>query len=71
MVRRMATRSSFDLVNRATGGHLKANLARWRKNGESYDAIAFRLRDDGIVISRSTVHRWCRQLGIESEAVAS
>jgi transposase-like protein len=64
----MATRSTFGLVNLAVGGHLKLDLARWRKNGESYDAIAFRLRDDGIEVSRSTVHRWCQQLGIEKAA---
>jgi hypothetical protein len=66
MVRRMATRSTFDLVNRLHGGRLKRDLARWRAAGESYDAISVRLRDGGLNVSRSTVHRWCREFGIEA-----
>jgi intein-encoded DNA endonuclease-like protein len=71
MVRRMATRSSFGLVNRVAGGRLKRDLLRWRRAGDSYETIAYRLREKGIEVSRSTVHRWCRELGLEHERAAS
>lgn len=58
--------STFALHDRLIGGDLRERLKAYRDEGFSYDEIAFRLRDEGVVISRSTVHRWCQDLGIET-----
>lgn len=60
----MARTSSFPLHDRAHGGGLANELRGYRAEGLSYAEIAFRLREAGTVVSPSTVHRWCRELGI-------
>ena len=57
---------TFDLHDRAHGGDLEQRLRAWRAEGETFDAIAWKLKDQGIDVSRSTVHRWCHELGIEA-----
>lgn len=68
IVRHIMRTSTFDLHDRAFRGDLKKTLRALRSQGLSYDEIAFRLRDEGVAVSRSTVHRWCHQLGIKASA---
>lgn len=69
----MPPASTFHLYDRIVGGDLGQRLAAWREEGETYDDIAFALRTDfDVKVSPSTVHRWCRDLGIPTpERVAS
>ncbi len=55
--------STFDLHDKIIGGDLRTRLRAWRSEGLSFEEIAYRLRPD-IVVSRSTVTRWCLELGI-------
>lgn len=71
MVQRVAARSTFPLQNKAAGGGLEKRIRAARNQGKSYVDIAFELRDAGIEVSPSTVHRWCRELGIQSKEPAA
>ena len=57
--------STFTLHDRIIGGDLEARLRAMRAEHVSYDEIAYRLRPD-VNVSRSTVARWCIELGIEA-----
>lgn len=53
--------STFPLADRAAGGRLAELIARYRGEGESFEDIAYKLRQDhGIVTSSATVRRWFR-----------
>lgn len=67
----MASRSTYPLYNRLTDGQLESLLRAWRAEGLSFAEITYRLRDQDIATSASTVHRWCHELGIETEQRAS
>lgn len=58
--------STFDLHDKALGGGLRKRIQKARNEGKSYLDIAYELRDDGIEVSPSTLHRWCRELKIEA-----
>lgn len=64
----MGPQSKLDLVNLALDGRLQDILRAARKRGESYDQISRSLMDDGVVINRETIRRWCRDLGIVTES---
>lgn len=56
--------STFELNDRLLDGQLGEVLRELRSQGRTYDEIAAILRERDIHISRSTAHRWCRELGI-------
>jgi transposase-like protein len=58
-------RPTRDLVDLALGGTLDIQLRQWREWGLSFEAIAERLREDGIAVSRETVRRWIRELEVQ------
>lgn len=59
----MAGVSSFPLADRLLDGRLADLLTELRDEGESYESIAFKLRDEhDIRISMGTVRRWCIEL---------
>lgn len=60
----MGPQSKLDLVNLALNGKLEDILRAARDRGESYDEISRSLIDDGVVLNRETIRRWCRDLGI-------
>jgi transposase-like protein len=60
------TGRTFPLYDRILDGELTALLVDWRAEGHSYDEITDRLREMGVQASRSTVNRWCKDLGIAS-----
>lgn len=64
----MARTSTFPLVDRILDGQLRQRLNEWRSAGDSFETMAFRLRDLGFAVSASTVRRWCEQ---ELDEVAS
>lgn len=65
----MSRLSTFPLHDRALDGQLKPILKRFRRQGVSYNDIAFRLRDEHqIVVTATTVMRWCNENGITTEA---
>jgi len=66
----MAPRGTYPLVDRLLDGTLAARLRTQRAEGLSYDEIAARLRDDGVVaVSGETVRQWC--LALEPEQAAA
>lgn len=67
----MPMASTFPLYDRLLDGELPGLLAEWRAASVSFDEIADRLRAKGVQASRSTVNRWCRDLGIETARAAS
>ena len=61
----MSTPSTFPLHDRLVHGQLERMLRTMRAEGLTYDEIAWRLKPD-VNVSRSTVARWCNDLGIEA-----
>lgn len=60
----------FPLFDRILGGKLAEQLAAWRAEDLSFDAIARRLgAEHDIEVTGETVRRWCIDLEIP-EAVA-
>lgn len=55
----MTRQSRYDLANLALGGTLARILAEARARNDSYNDIAYSLRDQGIVVSGETVRQWC------------
>jgi hypothetical protein len=53
------------LADRAVGGRLAELLGRYRDEDASFEAIAYKLREEhGIVTTSATVRRWCIDLGL-------
>lgn len=67
----MPSRSTFDLHDALLDGELTKNLRTWRAETPpvSYDEIAVRLRDRGVVTTSETVRRWFNQLPSRHGAV--
>ncbi len=59
-------RSTFDLHNAVTNGHLAGWLTGWHADGVSFEEMTWRLRERGVHVSRSTVRRWVRNLATEA-----
>jgi transposase-like protein len=64
----MSRPTTFDLYDRIVDGNLRSLLAGWREEGLSFDDVAYKLRDHGISVSRSTVGRWLKSLEAEEPA---
>lgn len=63
----MSSSSTFPLHDRALDGQLPKLLRKWRKQGISYQEIAFLLRSEhDVVVNGTTVMRWCNEQGITS-----
>lgn len=58
----MAT--SFQLVDRALQGTLETRIGRMREDGWSMVKIAEVLTAEGFPVSRETVRRWLKDLGL-------
>lgn len=58
---------SFALIDRLMGGKLAERLEGWRTADPrvSYDDIARTLQAEDYDVSRETVGRWCRKLGLD------
>jgi transposase-like protein len=55
----------YKLKNLEMGGSLQRKLKLYRKNGMSFRDISARLSVDGTSVSRTTVDKWTKRLGIE------
>jgi intein-encoded DNA endonuclease-like protein len=63
----MARTSTYPLHDRALGGKLTELLTGLRSSGMSYEDITYTLRSEhGMTVTRSTVRRWCIDLGLAS-----
>jgi transposase len=62
----MAT--SFELVDRALQGTLEARIRRMRQDKWPMQKIAEVLTAEGFPISRETVRRWLKQIGLPARA---
>lgn len=68
----MANRSTFPLVDALFDGKLAERLREWRKADQSHETIARLISDEkGVVITLSTVRRWCIDLGIDTPKQAA
>ena len=54
----------FTAKNFEYGGHLETRLKEWRDEGRSYRWIAAELSKSGVVVRRSTVDKWTKELRI-------
>ena len=61
----MQTDSMYKLKNLEMGGSLQRKLKLYRKNGMSFRDISARLSVDGTSVSRTTVDKWTKRLGIK------
>ena len=52
--------SGYTLANHLLKGRLVELLDQWRAEGLSFDAIAWRLREHGVVVTGETVRVWYR-----------
>jgi len=57
--------SGYPYANLRLGGRLAERLTEWRTEGLSFDSIAFRLREHGVVVTGETVRQWVREHGLE------
>lgn len=64
----MGRTPTYHLYDRILNGRLGPMLLRWKDEGISQDEMAFRLRAEGVAVSRETVRRWVKDL--QEEAVA-
>ena len=53
---------AFRSAERAVGGDLATWLLDKRDEGESYQALAWQLRDLGVIVTPETVRNWCGRL---------
>lgn len=62
--------SNYELYDQLIfNGQLPKLLHEWRvEDGLSYDAMVRELAEYGVVITGTSVLRWCRALGIEKKA---
>lgn len=58
----MARTPTFHLYDRLMNGRLADTILAWQAEGVTFDEIAFRLRAEGVVVSRETVRRWFKQI---------
>jgi len=59
--------STYPLTDRLLDGKLEEFLRSARAAGESHETITYRLRSEhDIKTSKSTVYRWCLDLGIDT-----
>ena len=66
-MQRMARTSTYPLHDRALDGKLTPLLSELRKSGMSYEDITYKLRSEhDMSVTRSTVRRWCIDLGLAS-----
>ena len=59
--------STFHLHDIAFGGGLERTLREWRERGFSYDQIQHLLYTRGTKVSRTTVHRWIKDIEAAAE----
>lgn len=52
--------SGYALANHLLKGRLVEHLEQWRAEGLSFDTIAWRLREHGVVVTGETVRVWYR-----------
>lgn len=64
----MAHRSGHDLVDQALGGKLVEILTELRAAEMPYDEMAHHFGTLGVKVSRETLRRWVKNLGIEAAA---
>lgn len=63
IVRPVANRSTYPLVDRLFDGQLQERLDEWREAGHSFETIARLIHDEvGHEVSGSTVRRWIEDL---------
>lgn len=53
---------TYHLYDRLMNGRLGSTLLAWKAEGVSQDEMAFRLRAEGIAVSRETIRRWVKDL---------
>lgn len=59
----MARQSNFELYDRLVfRGGLAKQLTDWRTEGHSYEEIAYRMREKGVIVTSVTVWRWVRDM---------
>jgi hypothetical protein len=63
--RRPPETSSYRVANRALAGRLPQRLRARSEAGASVDEITDWLHGQGISVSRETVRRWMRDLGVQ------
>lgn len=57
----MARPSGYPYANLLVSGRLTELLDQWRTEGLSYNTIAWRLREYGVVVTGETVRVWYRE----------
>ena|GEM_PF-2839968 len=62
--------SIYRTTERAVGGDLRTFLEAQRDGEASFEAIAQRLQDLNVLVSRETIRAWCQRLGIEAKAAS-
>lgn len=67
----VAHTSGHDLVDQALGGKLVQILTDLRAAEMPYDQMAQHFSDLGVKVSRETLRRWVKQMGIEAKAPAA
>lgn len=55
---------AYDLVNGALSGGLDDRLKELRAEGMSIEAIATQFAADGYPVSRETIRRWLKRVGL-------
>ncbi len=56
----MARTSTYPLYDRLLNGELGSMLLGWRREGHSFEEIAFRLRAYDVEVSAETVRQWVK-----------
>jgi len=64
----MPHRSGHNLVDQALDGKLVEHLTEMRAAEVPYDEMARRFGELGVQVSRETLRRWVKQLGIGAAA---
>lgn len=66
------TGASYALADHIHDGQFAKRLREWRdeRPQPSFDDIARRLEASGVFVSRETVRRWCRDLGLTGRRAA-
>ena len=63
----MASTDTYPLVDRIVPGGLPPFLAAARERGESFETIAYRLRNEhGIAVTSETIRKWCGRAEAEA-----
>lgn len=60
--------SQYPAANEALDGRLAERMRSWRDEELSFDTIAYRLREYGVVVTGETVRQWW--LDLEKAATA-